>query len=70
MLEDKEEEGNRYEKKAKRGRLEVLCPTSDETDPPGDETDPLADETDPLARLQACLKDIKDWMTSNFLLLN
>ena len=28
------------------------------------------DETEPLARLQACLEDIKHWMTSNFLLLN
>ena len=28
------------------------------------------DETEPLAKLQACLKDIKDWMSTNFLLLN
>ncbi|XP_028272704.1 uncharacterized protein LOC114443000 [Parambassis ranga] len=28
------------------------------------------EETEPLVRLQACLKDIKDWMSSNFLLLN
>ncbi|XP_051811516.1 uncharacterized protein LOC110970601 [Acanthochromis polyacanthus] len=28
------------------------------------------DETDQLARLQDCLKDIKTWMTFNFLLLN
>ena len=28
------------------------------------------DETDQLANLQACLKDIKSWMTSNYLLLN
>ena len=28
------------------------------------------DETNRLARLQACLKDIKTWMTQNFLLLN
>lgn len=28
------------------------------------------EETYLLARLQACLKDIKDWMTSNILLLN
>lgn len=28
------------------------------------------DETNQLAKLQACLKDIKTWMTCNFLLLN
>ena len=28
------------------------------------------DETGKLAKLQACIKDIKDWMTCNFLLLN
>ncbi len=28
------------------------------------------DETIQLAKLQACLKDIKAWMTCNFLLLN
>lgn len=28
------------------------------------------DETNQLAKLQACLKDIKTWMTHNFLLLN
>ena len=28
------------------------------------------DETNRLVRLQACLKDIKTWMTQNYLLLN
>ncbi|XP_061590906.1 uncharacterized protein LOC133456448 [Cololabis saira] len=28
------------------------------------------DETEPLVKLQACLRDIKDWMSRNFLLLN
>ena len=28
------------------------------------------DETNQLTKLQACLKDIKTWMTCNFLMLN
>lgn len=28
------------------------------------------DDTNKLVKLQACLKDIKTWITSNFLLLN